>query len=263
MTQRRWLYIFAVLTAAIVSAGAALPAAGAADGQRCCFFLKADGNSEVNETFEGDTPRGKQRGSVAWRLVGIFRYVERGGFSDLVKVSPAHEHGIRFTEDNIRHYSQLQDPPDTVGRPAADPGACGVFERKRIERHPRVDLFRGNVSVYTRAYEDRGCMYGISMINWSVNGTPTGGFSPWGDEFRAPNRNFFRNGRGTYRRQTGFTSNYSPLREYGVETSFEHTGFMTIEWFPARALDRRRKEVRNYHEGYKFKDLCSEIPAAC
>ncbi len=258
MFQHRVLLVLNILAVLTPSAVFATPAAGAKIHERCCFFLTADSDAEVKETFTGDTPRGKQQGSVSWMLVGIFRYREQDGFADLDNVGPSHEHGIRFTKDEIRSYLVLQNPPDTVGTPVAEPGTCGIFKRKRIERSPQVNLFRGNVEVNVSGYEDPGCMYGLSMIDWTVNSGPEG-YAPWSDKFRA-SRDFFRHGRGTYRRQTGFHSSYSPDHDYGVDAIYDHTGFLKVEWFPRRALDRRLDEIRDYHKGYGFGDLCSHVP---
>jgi hypothetical protein len=261
MSQSRAFLALNFLAALILSATFATPAAGAQAKQRCCFFLTADSDAGVKETFATEATRGTQEGTVSWLLVGIFRYREQGGFSDLTNVGPAHEHGIRFTNDEIRNYSRLQNPPDTVGTPVAEPGTCGVLKRKRIERYPNVDLFRGKVTVNTRGYEDVGCMYGLSMINWKIDSGPEG-YNPWGDEFRAPSRNFFRHGKGTFRRQTGFNSTYSPNSDFGVNAIYDHTGFLKIEWFPPRALDNRLKQIRSYHQNYNFGDLCSHIPCS-
>jgi hypothetical protein len=259
MSRCRTLLVLNVLAALVLSAAVAMPAAAGQPRQRCCFFLTADSDAVVEESYDTDTTRGTQEGIVSWLLVGIFRYREQGGFWDLTNVGPAHEHGIRSTSDDIRNYSRLQNPPDTVGTPVAEPGTCGVLKRKRIERYPNVDLFRGKVLVSVQAYEDPGCMYGLSMINWRINSGPEG-YNPWGDEFRAPPRNFFRNGRGTFRRRTDFTSTYSPNSAFGVSTIYDHAGFLKIEWFPPRALPRRIKQVRSYHQNYNFGDLCSHIP---
>jgi hypothetical protein len=257
--MQRAALVLDILVALAFLAILSAPAAGAKTHQRCCFFLTADSDAEVKETFKGDTPRGKQEGAVAWKLVGVFKYREQGGFADLVHVGPSHEHGIRYTKDEIRSYLQLQEPPDTVGMPVATPGTCGIFKRKSVERSPRVSLFRAKVAVYVSSYEDDGCMYGLSMIDWSVNSGPEG-YGPWGDEFRAPPRNFFRHGRGTYRRSTGFHSTYSPLHDYGVDAEYDHTGFLRLEWFPPRALDDRLQQIRRYHQHYDFGDLCSHVP---
>jgi hypothetical protein len=241
-----------LLAALLVSVAVATPAA--ADGKRCCFYIAADSDAEVKETFSGETTRGKQQANVAWMVAGIFGYEERGGFSNLIHIGPAHEHWILVMNDEIRSY--FTNP---AGTPVAEPGTCGTFKKKRANGYPRVGLFRGEITVSADGKEDDGCMYGLSMLTWDVNGGSEG-YSPWGEDYKAPPRDFFRKARGTYRRPTGFHSTYSPEAAYGVAAEWDHQGFLKVEWFPRRMLDRRLGQLRDFHKGYGFGDACSHVP---
>ena len=248
MTLRRTALVTAVAVAALSTADAA----GAK--KRCCFALNVVSTAQQQNTWSAEDYKGTDEQYVHWRLRGLFRYREQAGFADLEKASPAHAVSVLTTRSDVTEY--INEPG-----PVAEPDTCGVRTEKSRVDFPRVDLFRGELVMHADdVLNASGCLYGHANNNFETLGTATEGYDPWGLVLPAPARRYFRRGERAIEKHFVKDSAQDTSRDGGHGTNEAVFGEAKIRWFPPGRLDAERRQLRRYHESYRFDDLCDHIP---